>query len=189
MSRTNPYKKKRRSANKTVLIFGEGLHEELFLKYLQKLYSRNSGVAITIRNGKGGSAVDIVANASRELGDFDRRIVVLDNDKDPNEMNHARTMAKQKGIELLENFPCLEATLLSILSDACSFASKTSVWCKNEFESRYLNKQKRMDVREYERVFPKVLLDKRRMRIAELNQLISLMEGQRRTGTVNLRKI
>ena len=34
MSRTNPYKKKRRHANKTLLIFGEGMNEEVFLKHL-----------------------------------------------------------------------------------------------------------------------------------------------------------
>lgn len=178
MSRTNPYKKKRRSANRTLLMFGEGLGEELFLKHLRGLYSRNSGVRVTIRNGKGGNAVDIVTSAQREPGDFDRRIVVLDNDKDRSEMERARTEARQKGIELLENFPCLEAMLLSILRDGTSFSARQSDWCKNEFESNYLDKQKRTEIREYEKIFPKHLLDERRQQITEINQLISLMEGQ-----------
>lgn len=178
MSRTDPYKKKRRSTKSTLLMFGEGLHEEIFLKHLKSIYSRNSGVSIIIRNGKGGNAIDIVINAGREPGDFDQRIVVLDNDKDQNEMELARAKAKQKGIELLENSPCLEAMLLSVLKNGISFSVKQSDWCKNEFESNYLDKQKRTDIREYEKIFPKHLLDERRKQITELNKFISLMEGK-----------
>ncbi len=159
-------------------MFGEGLGEELFLKHLRGLYSHDSGVAVTIRNGKGGTATDIVSNANREPGDFDRRIVILDNDKDKQEMQRARTEAGQKGIELIENSPCLEAVLLAILRDGTSFANKASAWCKDEFESHYLDKRKRTEIMEYEKTFPKSLLDQRRKNVSELNQLISLMEGK-----------
>ncbi len=176
MSRTNPYKKKRRSASRTLLMYGEGLGEEMFLKYLRGLYSRDSGVAITIRNGKGGTATNIITNAVNEPGAFDRRIVILDNDKNEQEMNRARTEAKQKGIELLENSPCLEATLLSILRNGQSFSNKTSAWCKSEFESNYLDKKKRTELGEYGKIFSKTVLDTQRVNVSELNTLISLME-------------
>lgn len=177
MSRTNPYKKKRRSASRTLLMYGEGLCEEMFLKYLRGLYSRDSGIAVTIRNGKGGAAINIITNAVNEPGAFDRRIVILDNDIDKQEMNRARNEAKQKGVELLENSPCLEATLLSILRTGQSFSEKTSVWCKNEFESNYLDKKKRTELGEYEKIFPKATLDLQRKNVVELNTLISLMEN------------
>lgn len=176
MSRTNPYKKKRRSASRTLLMYGEGLGEEIFLKYLRGLYSRDSGVAITIRNGKGGTATNIITDAINEPGAFDRRIVILDNDKNEQEMNRARAQAKQKGVELLENSPCLEATLLSILRNGQSFSSKTSAWCKSEFESNYLGKKKRIELGEYGKIFSKTILDTQRANISELNALISLME-------------
>ena len=176
MSRTNPYKKKRRSASRTLLMYGEGLGEEMFLKYLRGLYSRDSGAAITIRNGKGGTATNIITNAVNEPGAFDRRIVILDNDKNEQEMNRARTEAKQKGIELLENSPCLEATLLSILRTGQSFSNKTSAWCKSEFESNYIDKKKRTELGEYAKIFPKTTLDTERKNITELNAIISLME-------------
>ena len=70
MSRTNPYKKKRRAASQTLLMYGEGLGEETFLKYLKGLYARDSGVAVTIRNGKGGNVVNIFiypSNTPRDL--------------------------------------------------------------------------------------------------------------------------
>lgn len=176
MSRTNPYKKKRRSASRTLLMYGEGLCEEMFLKHLRSIYSRDSGVAVTIRNGKGGNALNIIINAVNEPGDFDRRIVVLDNDKDEQEMNKARIEAKQKGIEVLENSPCLEATLLAILQPNQTFSNKTSSWCKNEFQSNYMEKKKRTEINEYLKVFSKTTLDSQRINNSELNKLISLME-------------
>ena len=176
MSRTNPYKKKRRSASRTLLMYGEGLGEEMFLKYLRGLYSRDSGVAITIRNGKGGTAMNIIINAVNEPGAFDRRIVILDNDKNEQEMSRARTEAKQRGVELLENSPCLEAILLSILRDGQPFSNKTSAWCKSEFESNYIDKRKRTELGEYGKIFSKTILDTQRVNVSELNALISLME-------------
>ncbi|OHA16177.1 MAG: hypothetical protein A2825_03470 [Candidatus Taylorbacteria bacterium RIFCSPHIGHO2_01_FULL_43_120] len=157
-------------------MYGEGLGEEMFLKYLRGLYSRDSGVAVTIRNGKGGTATNIITNAVNEPGAFDRRIVILDNDKNEQEMNQARTEAKQRGVELLENSPCLEATLLSILRNGQSFSNKTSAWCKSEFESNYLDKKKRTEIGEYGKIFSKTTLDAQRANISELNTLLSLME-------------
>lgn len=176
MSRSNPYKKKRRSASRTLLMYGEGLGEEMFLKHLRGLYSHDSGVAVTIRNGKGGTPANIIANAVNEPGAFDRRIVILDNDMGEPTMIRARADAIQNGVELLENSPCLEATLLSILKPGQSFANKTSAWCKSEFESNYLDKKKRTELGEYIKIFPKTTLDTQRTNITELNTLISLME-------------
>ncbi len=176
MSRSDPYKIKRRSASQTLLMYGEGLGEETFLKYLKGLYSRDTGKAIKIRNGKGGAPADIVTSAVNEPGDFDQRIVIIDNDKSAQEMSSARVVAKQKGVVLLENSPCLEATLLSILKPGQSFSNKTSAWCKSEFQSNYLDKKKRTELGEYGKIFPKTILDEQRINVAELNALISLME-------------
>lgn len=176
MSRTNPYKKKRRSASRTLLMYGEGLGEEMFLRHLRGLYSYDSGVAVTIRNGKGGTATNIIINAVNEPGAFDRRIVILDNDKSEQEMKQVREEARRRGIEILENSPCLEATLLAILRPRQSFSSRPSAWCKSEFESNYLNKKKRTELGEYGKFFPKATLDTQRANVPELNTLISFME-------------
>lgn len=176
MSRTNPYKKKRRSASRTLLMYGEGLGEEMFLKHLRGLYSRDSGVAVTIRNGKGGTATNIITNAVNEPGAFDRRMVILDNDKSEQEMNQARVEARRQGVELLENSPCLEATLLAILRPGQNFSGQTSTWCKREFESNYLDKKKRTEIAEYGKIFPKAMVDTQRANVPALNTIISLME-------------
>ena len=157
-------------------MYGEGLGEEMFLKYLRGLYSRDSGVAVTIRNGKGGTATNVITNAVNEPGSFDRRVVILDNDKSEQEMNQARAEAKQRGVELLENTPCLEAVLLLILRPGQNFSGKTSAWCKSEFESNYLNKKKRTEIGEYGKIFPKATLNTQRANVSGLNTIISLME-------------
>ncbi|MCD4694225.1 hypothetical protein K8R62_02600, partial [bacterium] len=150
MSRTNPYKIKRRHANKTLLIFGEGMNEQMFLKHLKKLYCCDTNVAITVKKGRGGNSANIVIDASRVPGGFDRRVVVLDNDKPKGEIEKARSIAKSKGIELIENTPCLEHLLLSILDS--SKASDNSSKCKKIFESEYINKRQRKEAYEYDNI-------------------------------------
>lgn len=178
MSRSNPGKKKQRAAKQTLLMYGEGAAEEAFLKYLKSHYARDTGVAITIRNGKGGDPESIVRNAVREPGAFDRCVVVLDNDKPEQEMRAARQIADSSNIVLVEQAPCLESILLSILNNGTSYERRPSAWCKNEFESRYIEKKRRRDVRAYQDVFPKELLDTRRTQVDTLNVLITFMEGQ-----------
>ncbi len=176
MSRTNPYKKKRRQASKALLVFGEGYGEEIFLKHLKSLYSYNSNVAITIKKGKGGDARSIIIDADRVPGAFDRKIVILDNDKTKTEMIEARQEAKKRGIELIESTPCLESLFISIIDKKPN--GKNSNWCKNEFESKYLGKKKRIEPNEYIKLFPKKLLDSKRSAVSDLNKLISIMEGK-----------
>ncbi|MDE2188431.1 MAG: hypothetical protein KGJ35_01740 [Patescibacteria group bacterium] len=178
MSRTNPLKKKRRAASRTLLMYGEGFEDETFLKYLKRLYSRDSGVGVTIRNGKGGHPADVVINAANQPGEFSQRIVILDNDASEADMNLARQEAKKRNITLLENTPCLEALLLAILNDGKSYADKQSAWCKKEFESNHLDSKKRTEIREYEKIFPQTLLNTVRPKIPGLNEIILLMEGK-----------
>jgi len=175
MSRTNPYKLKRRRANKTLLIFGEGFSEEIFLKYLRHAYSFNKNTAITIKRGKGGTPYNVVLDANKIPGAFDRRIVIIDNDKPKAEIQKARSIAKEKNIELIENTPCLESLFITILDKKYN---QNSNWFKHEFESKYLDKKKRDELDEYTKLFPKKLLDKKQTKIPELKKLISTMEGR-----------
>jgi len=177
MSRSDPDKKKRRAASQTLLMYGEGLGEEVFLKYLRGLYARDSGVAVTIRNGKGGNAANIIIDASNTPGEFDKRIVVLDNDKGKAEMEQARQEAAKRGVCLIENSPCLEATLLAVLNGGKNYSGKQSGWCKEQFQEKYLDKKKRTELCEYGKIFPKILLDKQRSKVPELEKIISAMEG------------
>lgn len=176
MSRSNPNKKKKRDVVDTLLIFGEGYDEEVFLKHLRSMYSYNSNKKITIKKGKGGDPKNIVIDASKIPGGYTKRVVLLDNDKSKLEMDEARLEAKNRCIDLIENTPCLEYLLLTILNKALK--GKKSAWCKSEFEKKFIDKKKRCEAIEYKKIFPKKLLEVRRLKIAELNKLILIMEGR-----------
>lgn len=178
MSRSNPYKKPRRAAKQTILFYGEGMGEEIFLKHLRGIYTQNSGLAVTIKRGKGGTADGIVLSAIKYSGAFDRKVVVLDNDKSKGEMEKARKLAEQHCIVLLENKPCLEALLLGILEPKLNFEIKTSAWCKQEFHKKYIKKKQRSESHRYETFFTKVILDKARKRLKSLHEVILVMEGK-----------
>lgn len=175
MSRSNPCKKKRRQAKSTLLVFGEGLGEEMFLKHLKGIYSRDNGVAIAIRKGRGGSPKDIVKDALNVPGDYNRRIVILDNDKEEAEMQVARERAKKERIYLIENDPCLECLLITILDK--KYTGKSSKWYKTQFESKYIEGRKRDNLESYRKVLPKKILEERRPNVPELELLISIIEG------------
>lgn len=176
MSRTNPFKRKRRQANKTLLILGEGMGEEMFLKHLKKLYCCNTNVAIKIIKGKGGDAQNIIIDADKIPGDFDKKIVILDNDKPKHEMASARKEAKSKNIELIENTPCLEFLLLSILDAKADKTNSSN--CKKQFENNFINKTKRAEPHEYGKLFTKKLLEEKRKSIDALDKILTIMEGK-----------
>lgn len=166
-----------RKRKKTIFFFGEGLGEVVFLKHLKSLYSYTKKTFIRIVMGRGGTAEKIVSDASRQVGDFNKKVIVLDNDKPKKEMIKARQLARSKKFELIENTPCLEYILLSILLDKQKLKKKSS-WCKKQFKSNYISKTKRKDQSEYVKLFPKKLLEKKKRKIKELNKMILIMKGR-----------
>lgn len=177
MSRTNPYKKKKRFAKQTLLIFCEGLEDCVFLKHVRALYSYDQNISCKIIAGKGGNARSIVVEASKVPGDYTKRIVVLDNDKTLTEMQSARDQSTALGILLIENTRCLESLFLTILRDKQDFLQKTSSWCKKEFETAYIHRKKRDDRTLYMEIFPKAFMDRRRKKVPGLDILIRLFES------------
>ena len=65
---------------------------------------------------------------------------------------------------------------MAVLKDGKNYSYKQSAWCKQQFQSDYLDKKKRTELSEYGKIFPKTLLDKQRSRVHELGKLISTME-------------
>lgn len=168
MSRSKP--------KNTLLLYVEGYSEKIFLEHIRGIYARGNDVKVTIKSGSGGSPEAIVSEALREIGSFDRRAIVMDNDGKIKEMEKAREKAKKGNVKIIENTPCLEGVLLSILETEKSYPNKSSSKCKKEFESRYISKQRRKDKEEYKKHFPKEILDERRKHVKELDILISLFE-------------
>lgn len=175
MSRSNPYKQKRRQAKQSILVYVEGLHEENFLKHLRSLFTRESGKNIKIVRGSGGSADTLISHVIREIGDYDKRMIIFDNDKPRVEMDNARKKAKKNNITIIENTPCLEALLLTILNPGIEYNRKSSSWCKKTFQQDYIDYRSRPDNQTYLKIFPKKLLEDRRVDIIILDKILRLI--------------
>ena len=177
MTRQHNKNKSKRVVRKTTLIYCEGMCDEIFVKHLKSLYLDREKIAVTVTSGNGGYPVKLVNDAITSIEAFDRRCVVLDNDRASQEMEKARIIAKKSDICLIENTPCLEALLLSILKDGKNFNTKSSKWCKSQFQMGYITESKRRSTQEYENVFPKSLLDEMRVKVENLNKLLRILEN------------
>lgn len=102
-------------------------------------------------------------------------------------MKKARQEAKRKDLELFENKPCLESLFLKILGNKTS--TKDSNWCKREFETKYIDKKKRRDVNDYQKLFSKDLLDDRRKQIPELERLLRVIEAKQIIASRHIKKL
>ncbi len=175
MSRSNPYKKKRREAKKTVLLYCEGADEKVFLNYLKILFAKDSGVAVTIKENQGGGANDVLRNVLKQI-QADRMFCIYDTDTSVN--TQLKQKIKKYGIKCIENKPCLETFLLNILENKDYSNHQKCDKCKKEFETKYLNEKKRKDKNNYTKIFPKELLVKQSKKIENLKQLIEVISGK-----------
>ena len=101
---------------KTLLIVGEGLDEEAFLKYLSsKLVTRGAGLKVTIKNAKGKGAKHVIDWTIRQAGiaHYDNVAALFDTDTDWTQA--VKQQAKKHKILLLKSDPCFEAMLLRML--------------------------------------------------------------------------
>lgn len=103
-------------AQRTLLIVGEGRHEEAFLNHLKQLYvPRGCGLSVTIKNARGKGALHVVNWTARQIAnaDYDVVAVLLDTDVDWNAKTEK--LARTKKIQVLKSEPCFEAMMLRLI--------------------------------------------------------------------------
>ena len=165
-----------RRTKKTVLIVGEGPTEKAFLRYVKGLYiTRDMDISVNVECGAGGSPRNVVEKAVRLCGSraYDKCFVLIDADIPLNADKKLSIHMKRKPkIEILKSTPCIEGLFLSIL-DGTDHSSCDQ--CKSIFEDKYLSSDKKTDKRSYDRLFPKELLDQKRTRINELDNILKAM--------------
>lgn len=169
-----------RTIRSTALMYCEGAHDLIFVRLLKSYYAGDdppSRPKITARKGRGGSAYGLVEDAAR-LDGFDRRLVKLDNDRPPDEIAKARTIATNRNIVLAISTPCLESLLLAILHPEKKYTRWSSDRCKREFETNYVPKDKRTIPEAYTKHLTKSKIDMARSQLQELDELISFIEQQ-----------
>ena len=167
----------RRHAKMPILIYCEGAHDQVFVRHLERSYSnRSSHIYFDIKHGDGGSPKSLVEKAFKMPGDYAQRIVIFDNDRGEDELRDAQSLASEKSIQLSYFTPCLEHVLLGILEPQKDFSSTPTVQLKRRLHANYISVNKRRDLQEYQRLYPKQLIDNARARIHELHEKISILE-------------
>src|SRR6185369_6878839 len=145
----------------TLLIVHEGYAEECLLAHLKALYvPRNSGIAVSMQNARGGGGQHVLNHALRvrRRTAYDEIAILTDTDQDWDDAQRQRAIAGH--IHAVESSPCLEAWLL----DANGHQARgNGAQIKRQFEVVYGGVAH--DPRVYPRNFPRELLDNARSRV------------------------
>ncbi len=148
-------KKIRRVQLATLIIVGEGAHEEAFLRHMASLYDgRETNQKITIKSADGGSPGDIIHSAIKNRhSKYDRKYVLMDSDVKIPEKD-IQTSKKNK-VEIICSKPiCLEGMLLDILDQKIP---STAQACKSSLHPKLDGLP--TDKNSYSKLFDKHVLD------------------------------
>jgi len=167
--------KELRQKKKSVLAYGEGEDEKIFLRHLVRLYCRSDKVAVATGSAGGGDPTYMLCRAIRARRGVKRdyEFILLDTDKPWAE--EMKENAKTEGIELIGNDPCFESFLLDILECSESLKGLGTWKCKALFEKEYAHGN--FTEEECLRLFPKSLLNSARERNEKLNKIVKIIEG------------
>ncbi|MCA3176507.1 MAG: RloB domain-containing protein [Burkholderiales bacterium] len=166
--------RKQHQVRKTLLIVGEGDSEEAFLKHLRDFYcSGGAGVAATVRNAHGKGPENVIDHAASQarIASFDKRVALLDTDIPWTDK--LKKEARKAKVDMIGSIPCFEGLLLAILEKQ---PAAQCADCKKAI-SLLLG----VDLTErqsYAEHFPKAVLDAARLKIVELDQLLTAFEGR-----------
>ncbi|MEI6673715.1 MAG: hypothetical protein WCO57_00910 [Verrucomicrobiota bacterium] len=171
---------------KSILLFGEGKSEAIFLVHLRRLYG-GPNTAIKVEHGRGGSVRTVVESAIKiaSLADYTGVLVLLDSDRDDEPIPEKRYKKHRLVIKWCE--PCLEALLLEILGDRSlsrlRSGAKAAERCKSHFQAAHLGTDRSGQVlgrlnNALQSKFPNELLDAARTRIPVLDEIIHAIQGR-----------
>jgi hypothetical protein len=103
-------------AQRTLLIVGEGRHEEAFLNHLKRLYvSRGCGLSVTIKNARGKGALHVIKWTTGQIANADYDAVAALLDTDTGWDAKTEKLARSKKIQVLKSEPCFEAMMLRLI--------------------------------------------------------------------------
>lgn len=160
---------------KTLLVVGEGETEYAFLTYLKRVYCQGKNtVKVTVKNAHGKGPEHVFDHAQRccRTADYDKVAVVMDTDIPwPQELV---TQAKQQGVVLIGNKPCVEGLFLELLSKPVPVLSAA---CKTKIK-QVLKKKNFLNPEDYGNWCTKVLLEDPKFNEQPLGNLIKLYQGR-----------
>ena len=166
----------RRRALRPILIYCEGLHDQLFVRHLQQLYKpKNSPYSFDIQKGDGGSPKSLVKKAANRPGAYVKLLVVCDNDRGEDELNEALSIASGTNAELIAFKPCLEAAILDILEPGYTSPRRTTEACKRRLHQQHMAEAKRSNLANYT-IIKRSLINRARADNQQLDQIAGFLE-------------
>lgn len=170
----------------SILLYGEGKTEALFLQHLKGLYEERSQQRVKVKAGLGGSPLSVVQRMVKmelQLNNYGRSLLLLDSDV-PVETEARRLIAKH-GVVLVHAQPrCIEGLFLDLLEDLPSGAQNLeSEKLKRRFRKNFL--QSRSDREAYQRLkrkvatlFPRNLVQQSRRSNTVISKIVEFIEPE-----------
>lgn len=127
-------KKVRHASIASLIVVGEGPHDEAFIGHMKVLYdNRATNQKVKVESADGGSPSDIINYVVRKKHiSYDRKVILMDSDIPLKQQD--RDNAKKNNITLIQSTPiCLEGMLLEVLGLK---APKSNDACKSKLHPR-----------------------------------------------------
>lgn len=167
----------------SLLLFGEGKTEAVFLNHLKSIYGGSEKLRIKVSRGQGGSpdcVVNRMITTELKIASYDRCLLLLDNDL-PIEGKTKKKIEKNE-IKLVYSIPsCIEGLLLQILGELPKGGvNSNSQTLKRHFRKQIDAKSDSDALRKLSKnansLFPKNVLDTAKENCSSLNEIISFLE-------------
>lgn len=113
-------------AQRTLLIVGEGYHEEAFLSHVKQIYApRGCGLAVTIKNARGKGAMHVIDWTIKQIANAQFDVVAAMLDADTDWSPSVERQARRKKIQVLASDPSFDAVMLRLLGVNVEEEAKT----------------------------------------------------------------
>lgn len=174
--KSNKNKRATRQTKPTILFVGEGKTEVAFIKHLKSLYQPERSPPVRVDTQDGHDAGNILRTALRRPDTEARDAIVCLYDLDTVLPVGDLKKAEDKKFVLIGAEPCIEGFMLDILGKERPHSTKN---CKHKMHPMLGGKGKETDPNSY-KIFTKKILEKSRLRLPNLDLILSLIETGKR---------
>lgn len=167
----------------SIILFGEGKTEAIFLQHLHTLYQDGIAARVKVDAGQGGSPKQVAERLVKKhlnLGAYDRSLLLIDSDLPLDEIP-ANWLVKHR-ITLVTSVPrCFEGFFLTMLGDLppAKERHQSRSW-KRRFHKNHLGTDRDAEIISKLRgkclaLFPKELIEKERITHSPLGEIVAFL--------------
>jgi predicted ATP-dependent endonuclease of OLD family len=174
--------KKKREIKQSLVLYGEGDTEEIFLNHIKQIYAQHlKNKSLKVGSGNGGSPGSVLLSLEKKIlvvGDPTVPVLVLLDEDKTLDKEAEKVCRKYPNIQISFSRPeCLEGLLLDLLQDLPKGGSVSETY-KNHFQDKYLgsrNQTKKLLKQKCQTLFPIELLKNRRENITVLQEIYQFL--------------